>query len=666
MNKNVSFTIKLALVLCSASACAASQPKIDQLLEELDQTISLSDPSISPNGRWITWTEEDSSGTKHSYLLDTTDLQGKSVRVNAPGALDRSECRGFAWSKDSTRLAFFSNAGTKTGSSQDQIFVMTAAGGACRKLTNLNGYAKDIRWSSDGRQLAFLYAEGGGGPGPLAAEPAAVGEIGAQIHNLRLALVDTEGDGAVHFLTTADLNIYEYDWSRDGKQFAATAAPGPADNNWWIAKLYRVDAGSGEMKVVFSPAKQQQLAVPRFSPDGKRIAFVAGLMSDQGFTGGDVFLIAPGSEAQNMTAGMKMSASSLTWQSDRPLVLSEAVDGGSAISVRELPGGHTETLWKGPNLLHAYGNYPNLALAADGRTAAAIQSSWERPPEVWAGRIGEWRQVTHLNSGQHPQWGRAESIRWTSGPFRVQGWLLYPQNFDPAKRYPMVVEVHGGPAGERAAEWPSSRFDMSVLAGMGYFVFFPNPRGSYGEGEAFTRANIKDFGGGDLRDILAGVDTVIRKAPIDPDRLGITGWSYGGFMTMWTVTQTHRFRAAVAGAGIANWLSYYGENSIDEWMIPYFGASVYNDPAAYAKSSPIDFIKRVKTPTLVLVGERDGECPAPQSFEFWHALQALGVPAKLVVYPGEGHSFHGPKNRLDRMQRTLAWFDQYLGSSTGQ
>jgi dipeptidyl aminopeptidase/acylaminoacyl peptidase len=214
----------------------------------------------------------------------------------------------------------------------------------------------------------------------------------------------------------------------------------------------------------------------------------------------------------------------------------------------------------------------------------------------------------------------------------VQGWLIYPENFDSSKRYPMIVEIHGGPAGERAASWPSSRFDMSVMAGLGYFVFFPNPRGSYGEGETFTKANVREFGSGDLRDILAGVDAVMSRLPVDGSRIGVTGWSYGGFMTMWTVTQTNRFRAAVAGAGIADWLSYYGQNSIDQWMIPYFGASVYDDPAVYAKSSPITFIKRVKTPTLVVVGERDGECPAPQSFEFWHALNNLQVPTQIVVY----------------------------------
>src|SRR5207245_4250651 len=134
------------------------------------------------------------------------------------------------------------------------------------------------------------------------------------------------------------------------------------------------------------------------------------------------------------------------------------------------------------------------------------------------------------------------------------------------------------------------------------------------------------------------VDQVVKDLPIDDQRVGITGWSYGGYMTMWAVTQTKRFRAAVSGAGLADWTSYYGENDIDQWMIPYFGASVYDDPAVYARSAPITFIKNVKTPTLVLVGERDGECPAPQSFEFWHALKSLGVDTQLVVYADEGHS----------------------------
>ncbi len=435
---------------------------------------------------------------------------------------------------------------------------------------------------------------------------------------------------------------------------------GPADNNWWTAKLYTVGPG-GEMQLTYAPPADRQIAAPHWSPDGERIAFLGGIMSDEGFDGGDIFLVSKhGGEAKDVTAGWKATPTGLRWQGDGKLLYTEELDGGGAIGTLDLRTNENEVLWKGAQALHEDGNFPNLSFAADGTTSAAIRSDWAHPPEVCAGRIGEWKAVTTANAEQKPRWGKAESLVWQNGGYRVQGWLLYPANFDAAKRYPMIVEIHGGPSGERSAGWPSAHYDMSVMAANGYFVFFPNPRGSYGEGEAFTRANIKDFGGGDLQDVLAGVDAVEKKAPVDDQRIGVTGWSYGGFMTMWTVTQTNRFRAAVAGAGIADWLSYYGENSIDKWMIPFFGASVYDDPAVYAKSSPITYIKQVKTPTLVVVGERDGECPAPQSFEFWHALEAVGVPTQLVVYPGEGHSFHEPKDRLDVIRRAAGWFDKYL------
>ena len=242
----------------------------------------------------------------------------------------------------------------------------------------------------------------------------------------------------------------------------------------------------------------------------------------------------------------------------------------------------------------------------------------------------------------------------------IQGWLLFPRSYDPRQRYPMVVSVHGGPGSAKLPAWPGVGLEPALLSELGYFVLYPNPRGSFGAGEAFTRANVKDFGGGDLRDILTGVEKVAGTLPVDKGRVGITGWSYGGYMTMFAVTQTNLFRAAVAGAGIANWQSYYGENAIDQWMLPFFGASVYDDPAVYAKSSPITFIKNVKTPTLVLVGDRDGECPAPQSYEFWHALKTLGVKTDLVVYPNEGHHLRLPEHQRDVNRRMVEWFEKYL------
>jgi len=298
-------------------------------------------------------------------------------------------------------------------------------------------------------------------------------------------------------------------------------------------------------------------------------------------------------------------------------------------------------------------------------------STFDHPTEVYEAKPGTTMgagldgvmQLTHINDGVEPAWGKSVSLNWKSDGLHVQGWLMLPKDYDPAKKYPLIVEVHGGPASAVVAHWGGrGGLNATAFSALGYFVLQPNPRGSYGQGEEFTQANRKDFGYGDLRDILAGVDTVLAQYPVDPGRVGLTGWSYGGFMSMFAVTQTQRFKAAVAGAGISDWQSYYGENSIDQWMIPYFGASVYDAPAVYAKSSAISYIKQVKTPTLVVVGDRDGECPAPQSFEFWHALRDQHVPTQLVVYPNEGHGFVDPAHTRDVMYRAVEWFAQYLGA----
>ena len=624
---------------------------LDRTLDELARTRHFSEVAISPDGGRLAWVEERGRGSA-IFVMGWKTAGTAPRRISAGDGKAALSEDHLSWSPDSAQLAFLSNG---------QLDAAAVPGGAARKLTSVKGYVTGPQWSPDGKQIALLFAENApGGGGPLEAVPAQTGVIGGAIHNQRITLVDAASGGARQ-VSPANLNVYEYEWSPDGARFVATAAPGPGDNNWWIAQLYTMAAATGEMRSIYTPPAQVQLATPRWSPDGRTIAFIGGLMSDEGFTGGDIYTIpAAGGEARNRTADRKSSPSWVGWLSPSKLVFTETVGGGGAISTLELSAGQAETLWRGDEDVHAAGNFPNFSLARDGRTAVVVRQSWTMPPEIWAGEIGQWRQITHANAAQHARWGQAKSVTWKNEGFDVQGWLVYPQPYDPAKRYPMVVSVHGGPAGGKKPQWPVRFFDLTVLSGEGYFVFFPNPRGSYGQGEAFTKANVKDFGGGDLRDILAGIDQAQKIASVDGNRVGLTGWSYGGFMSMLAVTKTGRFRAAVAGAGVANWQSYYGENSIDRWMIPYFGASVYDDPAVYAKVSAITFIKNVKTPTLVLVGERDGECPAPQSFEFWHALKTLGMETELVVYAGEGHMFRGREHRRDPVRRTVAWFNRFL------
>jgi len=629
-----------------------------QLTEQLGKTVLYEDIALSPDGMHVAWSQSTAATTsKHVYILGTTG-NTPATMFNAEGPDERTDSDP-AWSPDSKVLAVFSTAGEKD---QAQLWTVNADGSNPQKRTQLNGYAARPCWSHDGRQIAFLYIENAGGGGPLMAAPATTGVIDTAIHNQRIAVLDV-ATNKVRQISPPNLHIYDYNWSPDDRTFVTTAAPGPGDNNWWIAQIYTIDVAKGNATSVYKPTLQ--VAVPRWSPDGKSIAFIEGLMSDEGFHGGDLFTISSnGRDLLNHTSGHKGSVSSLFWQTPDRLLFTETVGGGSALSELTLKNNSLRTIWKGAESIYAFGNFPNFAMSRDGKVVAAVRSTFETPPEIWAGPIGEWRQLTNNNNAQSPAWGKALNLEWTNEGFNIQGWLLPPRQVEKNRKYPMVVLIHGGPSSAETPHWPASfgmsRAAVAVLASRGYYVLMANPRGSYGQGEDFTRANTKDFGAGDLRDILAGVDAAVARYPIDPARLGVTGWSYGGYMTMWTVTQTDRFRSAVAGAGIANWQSYYGQNLIDQWMIPFFGSSVYDDPAVYQKSSPIHFIKKVKTPTLILVGERDAECPAPQSYEFWHALRTLGVPTQLVVYPGEGHLFINPKNQIDRLDRTVGWFDKYL------
>ena len=631
---------------------------MQQLTEQLGKTVLYGDVALSPDGTHVAWVQSTAASTlKQTYIRETSgNASAKLVEISISG--ERTDFDP-AWAPNSKRLAFFSSANEEK---QRQLWSVNADGSDPKKLTNLNGYAARPRWSHNGKQIAFLYIEGAGGGGPLMAAPTTTGVIDTAIHNQRIAVLDVSS-GQVRQVSPENLHIYDYDWSPDDKTFVATAAPGPGDNNWWIAQIYTIDIAKGNATSIYKPSLQ--VAVPRWSPDGKSIAFIEGLMSDEGFHGGDLFTIsADGRDLTNRTHDRKSSVSSLFWLTSDHILFTEIVGGGGAISELTPANNSVRTIWKGAEALHAFGNFPDFALSKDGKFAAAERSTFDTPPEIWVGPIGEWRQLTNNNSALSATWGKAESLEWANEGFNIQGWLLSPAKIESGRKYPLVVLIHGGPSSAVTPDWPAgfgmSRAIIAALSSRGYYVLMPNPRGSYGQGEEFTRANVKDFGHGDLRDILAGVDAATKKYPIDSAHLGVTGWSYGGYMTMWTVTQTNRFHAAVAGAGIANWQSYYGQNLIGQWMIPFFGASVYDDPAVYEKSSPIRFIKNAKTPTLVIVGERDAECPAAQSYEFWHALKTLGVPTQLIIYPGEGHMFIEPKHQADRLEQTVGWFDKYL------
>ena len=615
------------------------------VLENLNRVVHLHGAVIAPDGGRVAWVEQ--AATPDGPAPDRSFIDVKDGAQTFRLTPSPADAHDLAFSPDGRSLAYLSDIEKPH---QLQLYVADLATRNVRRLTHADGRLAHPRFSPDGRNIAVLYIAGGAEmKGPLGPAQPLGGVVGETIREQRIAVVAADGSSDLRAISPADLFVYEYDWRPDGGAFAATAAHGSGDDNWWIAKLYVFDLAGGP-RVVHAP--RWQICEPRFSPDGARIAFVEGLMSDFSANGGDLFAVDANGKgpARNLTPGFRGSISTVRWIERDAITAGAIIEGDSAFVRVPAAGGAPRVLARG-----AFSTPTDWSLAADGKTSAFVRESLREPPEIVAGPIGAWTEVTSRNASVKSPAGEARSIRWKSDGFDVQGWLLAPPST--AKKAPMIVAVHGGPASAARSTWFETPL---LLASQGYYVFLPNPRGSFGQGEKFTQGNVKDFGYGDLRDILRGVDAAVREAPIDPQRVGIYGHSYGGYMTMWAVTQTRRFKAAVASAGIANWQSYYGENLIDQWMIPYFGKSVYDDPAIYARSSPITFIKRVKTPTLVLHGERDAEVPLPQGQEFWHALKTLGVETQLVIYEGEGHHLRKPEHARDHIERIVRWFDGHL------
>jgi dipeptidyl aminopeptidase/acylaminoacyl peptidase len=612
---------------------------------------------ISPNGELVASVEGDSSKsggapTVRDLVIRPVRSAGNPITIPMPcGRVPQCWPDSPTWSPDGKRLGFTLRT---PGSHARSVYAVGADGSGLTKLLDFSGTIVHLRYLPNGRLAMLAIQNATKEVGATQAGAAIAGDLDAAPPEQRIATLE---NGTLNWVSPPDLFVYEYDWRAGGKGFVGTAAPGDGDNNWWTAKLYAFPEG-GAARVIYTPADaRQQLAMPKVSRDGSRVAFIAGIMSDFGSTGGDVYTLdLNGGSATNLTPDMHASATAIAWRCDDHL--QAELLAGDKTQFADLGSGTkaaaAKVLWSGEE---SFGDRAGgISTACPSGVTADAHESFTQAPEIEIGAIGHWRNLTNINTGLSLA-ARVQSIWWKNDGFDVQGWLLLPLHAE--GKLPMITMVHGGPAAAVTPGFAGPGTTTQLLE-HGYAVFKPNPRGSYGQGERFTQANVRDFGHGDLRDIMAGIDAAAKVAPIDTARLGLTGGSYGGFMSMWAVTQTDRFKAVVAAAGISNWLSYYGENGIDAWMIPYFGKSAYDDPAAYAASSAINYMHNVKTPTFAYVGELDIECPAPQTQEFWHAMKAMNVPTSVMIYPGEGHGLRDPKHLADAEQRTMAWFDRYL------
>jgi dipeptidyl aminopeptidase/acylaminoacyl peptidase len=456
-------------------------------------------------------------------------------------------------------------------------------------------------------------------------------------------------------LTKDHYNVSDPQWSPDGRWIAFVKRPTPKADDAQFSDIMILSAEGGTpRKLVENEGPDTS---PRWSPDGQWIAYVS---SPRPFYGNqnDVYVVpASGGTPRSLTAALDRNETNPIWSPDGKTIYFEATTGVNhyffSVPVSQ---GAIKPLINGNRVCSA------VQLAKDGSFFALTLSDPMHPADLWVCRAdgSGLRQLTRANPQLDDlKLGATETVRWKSpaGGWEIEGLLVKPADYQPGKKYPLIVEPHGGPAG---VVTNSFRSMWQVLAGRGYAVLAPNFRGSDGYGKKFIEANVGDWGGGDYQDVMSGVDALIAKGNADPARLGVEGWSYGGFMTSWIVTHTNRFKAAVDGAGVTDLLSMYGTTDIQRFNEYYMLGRPWEKFEVYRKNSPMTYIAQAKTPTLILHGIEDRRVPISQGEEFYIGLKKVSVETEFVRYPREPHGFTEPNHQIDRIQRTVAWFDKYL------
>ncbi|HVC33428.1 MAG TPA: S9 family peptidase [Chloroflexota bacterium] len=617
---------------------------------------------ISPDGRDVAFVVHDSFNERGKLAKGRIWLvssEGGAAREFTSGPRSDGAPR---WSPDGQTLAFLSD---RSEDGRLQLYLLARAGGEARQLFDAKGdlgvgrRADALQWSPDGTRLAFLMKD------PDVEDERRrkdQGDDAIEVEHApkfaRLYVVDVAG-GEIRPLSPANAQIWEFDWSPDGNDFVVLASDSPEEWSWYHARIARLPLGGGDLTTLYT--SHRQIARPIWSPDCQHIAFVSSVFSDRGVIGGDLQVMpSGGGAALNLTEGMPCSPSWATWRADgRSLLVLAHEDGGSSIFEIDLATRARRDLWVG-QVSFGEASWPRFDEARDG-SLAVVREDLGNPRDVWVGRrVAEtiaWQQLTRVNPGlSEIEVGPVASIRWNARDGRsIQGFLITPPGDVAGGALPLVTWVHGGPTSAYNARFYGLHW-ANLLASQGIAVLLPNPRGSVGWGRAFAEANVGDMGGEDFEDILAGIDHLVASGRVDPSRLGIGGWSYGGFMTTWAVTQTARFRAAIVGAGICDWRSFHGTSHLSAWDALHYAADPYERGGTFERFSPLTHVQQVHTPTLILHGENDHDVPVTQSQQLFRALKELGVETQLVVYPREGHGVSEKSHVLDLNRRIVAWF----------
>lgn len=613
-----------------------------------------SDVQLSPDGKMVAFCvapigHHDRHPTSAIYIAP-------SDGARPPYALTSNRSNNISprWSPDSSMLAFLSDRDSRGTA---QLFVTRVDGGQPTRLTEYEGGVKSPAWMRDGKRMLFTVRRR-----DLTTERPPVSEVFVASESARPHTVATTSiyGGLSAALGPPRGHVWTFALSPDGTQIAALISPtddlAAAANQTWLIAFPLADPSQPRTLCRFV-TNVEQLA---WSPDNRYVVLVNG---------------STGTTREPHVQVIDMIDGTLTTHDDHnrtPTWAGFGHDGLVVLSVDAQRSRLDHFAYDGrrQQQLNLSGPasdcwiQPQISMSADGQRLAFLGATPSRPSDVFVTDAnGSSHRISDLNSHlSGVQLADMEEVNWDGpGGVRIHGWLLRPTQGSGQEPYPLVVNVHGGPSMAWGNWFHGTWHDWGqVLAARGYAVLLPNPRGSTGKGESFTLANRADLGGHDYQDVMAGIDNLIECGVANSERLGIGGWSYGGFLTAIAIVRSKRFKAAVAGAAVTNWASKVGTTDIrpyNEWNFP---GPLHKTPDPYWIRSPVRYLRNARTPTLIVHGQADNRVPVSQGHELFLGLKALGVDTDFVTYPRQGHAFHERAFQLDLLQRVCRWFDRYL------
>jgi dipeptidyl aminopeptidase/acylaminoacyl peptidase len=652
-------SIPLLLFVISLSPLIQAQKRVPTI-DDLLNVKSLGGAQISPDGKWVAYTITESDFKQDAYVTHVWLVEAQSGRRYQLTRGDKSAGNP-QWSPDGQWLAFTSN---RVGD-KNQIFVIRPDGGEATQLTKTENGVNNFAWSKDGKQIAFTATDTN--QQALKDRKEHLGDfevVRKEYSHAHIWTFDVEEALKAPVTGTQrtkgkDFNVGSFSWSPDGKQIAFSATTNPDLINGHSSDIYLLNLADNATKKLVAQVGPDNN--PQWSPDGRQIVFSSAMGNPRFFHANSRLAIVgvDGSQPRSLTDAFDEQPQFVEWNGDG--LYFGGLQKTAAHLFRLDPTSLKMARVSKPDQLMLGG----ASFTKDGKTMAFTAASPTALNEVFVASVNDFapRQLTSMSEqAKDFKVGTREVISWPSKDgAMIEGVLIKPADFDPSKKHPLLCVIHGGPTGiDRPTLLDTRYYPTDIWAGRGALILKVNYRGSAGYGEKFRQLNVRNLGVGDAWDVLSGVDYLISKGWVDPQKIGCMGWSQGGYISAFLTTSSDRFAAISVGAGISNWATYYYNTDITPFTIQYLDKNPADDPEIYAKTSPMTYIKQAKTPTLIQHGEFDKRVPIPNAYELRQGLEDRGVPVEMVVYKGFGHGITKPKAMRAVMQHNLTWFNHYI------